>query len=759
MFWNKWMYLNNGLKALFLPVLLTLTACGESVTFSPEQGEEKRYWVYAQTTRDVEREPRTLMLSQSLMHYRVDKAGDTLKLHVTPEHLQLGMGSAGFSSIESSRANDRIQQIFASGFDLSLNGKNGELIDFKAKNDDQWQTFVKQGGQVLLNGLQSTMNTPGVVQSIPAEEGSQIELPHFNGEAVTLTVQKVTEQSLFVTVASAQSKAETLEKQVYGQLEISRANGWFEKMLLVMNVPVEVYGETKMTQLALVMHPEDEPIGTFMDIMSHGYFYDDSDWFDIMPLPEDSQIQETLTLDDVLPYEHGMMTESENGFHLTSVTDLSNDAQIGRVIFRDTKAFSDENPMDVKFALPLDQQFIDEQMNMTAEAQPVGWHKQKALKEIDSISAQVDYYSVSSKRHTVQWKHNQTQTFQLGDITLTVTPVSGKQNEYLLTYFDSENSQLALAMDNVQGQMSLPKNESYPKWLTPTAKQMFSYLGNPVATEQVIALRLSSIPTAVTFQVYNLNKEANFSREMVFIDEASFLSRADMPPMEVLRGHNFLFNELEDTSASNIDTPFNFDDDLSLETESAQNAAVALPFEWENVCQFSVLDAPEINGQTLVWKPQPKTNNDVAGAPSKIEKNTTAYQLMTSDGIRLYFYDLEITTRLACKGTPSWKAVTLSPSAFPWLIDVNATESFDKNLTLKQFVSRYRIYSKTGELLRPIDRLGYFIPVDDRPISEVLFDGKYIKMSGKISRVEYYDVEGEPLEKTFVTRFPPLKKG
>ncbi|MDD1782568.1 hypothetical protein LRP49_15455 [Enterovibrio sp. ZSDZ35] len=751
------MYLTNCLKALFLPVIFTLTACGESVTFSPEQGDEKRYWVYAHTARDAEREPVTLMLSQSLVHYRVDQVGDTLKLHVTPEHLQLGVGSSGFSSIESPHGNDRIQQVFSSGFDLSLNGKSGELTDFKAKNTDQWQTFVAQGGQVLINGLQSTMNTPGFLQSIPVEEGSQIALPHFHGESATLTVQKVTEKSLFVTVSS--QSEDDAKTQLYGQLEISRENGWFEKVLLVMNVPVEVFGATKMTQFALAMHPEEEPIGTFAEIFYNAYYDDERYWFDIPPLSEGKQAPVVLNLDDVLPYDRGMMYENHEGFQVAFATDLTEDTQIGKIVFRDASASSGGKPIDIALAFPLDQQFLDEQMNVSANVMPLGWSKQEAIKDIETISARVDYYDVSSKRHNVQWTQSEKQTFQLGDITLTATKVADTQNEYLLEYTDTEHSQLALDIGGMQGQISFLQPESLPQWFMPSAKQMFSYLGDPATTERTIAVKLSEAPTNVTFLVHSQSKDVSFSRDVVFVEKSLFLSSAEMPPMDVSPDYGYVVVESDIKKPSQNNTTFSFTGDLSLETESAQNAAVALPYEWENVCQFSIENAPEINGHKLVWKPQPMTNNDVAGAPSKIAKNSTAYQLMTPDGIRRYFYDLEVTTRLACEGKPSWGDVALTTSTFPWLIDVNTVEGFDKNQTLKQFVSRYRISDKSGQQLLPIDTHGNVFTVDDRPITEVLFDDTYIKMSGKISRAEYFKIEGEPLERTFVTTFPPLKKG
>ncbi|OEE67582.1 hypothetical protein A1OO_17720 [Enterovibrio norvegicus FF-33] len=758
------MYPHNYLKLLLLPIIFTLTACGESVTFSPEIGDEKRYWAYAHTTRDVATNPETVMLSESLLHYKVEQTGDALSLHITPEHLQFSTGHSGFSSVDSSKRNPQIQKIFSAGFDVSLNSESGELTDFTARNKDQWESFVKRGGQILMNSLQSTINAPGFIQSIPVKAGSEVQLTDFKGVPVTLTVQSVSEKTVFATMSSKGTEASSVEqnvlgKQLFGQIEINRSTGWLEKMLLVMNIPVEVYGKTKMTQFAFAMHPEDESVGTFAEIFYNTYYDEEQHWFDIVPLSKGQPTNEMLTAEDVLPYPRGMLLEEEAGFRLAYPTDVAKQQQIGRIAFRDVRGYIDGQPTDVKFAAPLDQQFIDEGMNVSAHIQPLGWQIERELNDLETVAAFVDYYNVSETRYNVPWTGGKTQTFQLGEITLTATLVAGTQNEYRLEYTNTVNSRLALTVGGLQGQISFPSDPNLPSWLAPSSKQMLSFLGNSVLQQNVIAVKLFSAPTEVTFIVHSQSDVPSFTREVVFWDQAWFLSSAEMPPMGIVPSDNYLFDVKDLATSSEQESTFDFNNDLHIDTESPHNAVVALPYVWENVCQFSIDNTPHVSGHPLVWKPQPKTSNDVAGGPTKIEDNTTAYQFTTPDGIRRYFYDMEITTRLSCEGTPSWEEMALAPSPFPWLIDVSKVAGFDPQQSVKQFISGYRIYNKHGEPLSPIDRYGKALTAGDSPLSEALFDGTYIKMSGKISRIEHFSVEGEPLERVFVTMFPPLAKG
>ncbi|MBE1274605.1 hypothetical protein [Enterovibrio baiacu] len=765
------MHQNNCFRTLFLPIVLFLTACGESVTFSPEIGDEKRYWAYAHTTRDLATHPETVMLSESLLHYKVEQAGGALSLHVTPEHLQFAIGRSGFSSVDSSRSNQQIQNIFSAGFDVSLNSESGELSEFTARNKDQWETFVDRGGQILINGLQSTITAPGFIQSIPVKEGSQVQLTNFKGVPVTLTLKSVSESTVYATMSSQDkeassqvsgtSSAETpsLDKQLFGQIEINRATGWLEKMLLVMNLPVEVYGQTKMTQFAFAMLPEEEAIGTYAEIFNNTFYDEEEHWFDMSPLPDSNPSNVLLTAEDVLPYERGMMLEQEAGFLLSYPTDIAREQPLGRIAFRDVTAFSNGQPLDVMFASPLDQQFIDQGMNISADVQPLGWNIGSKLEELETLAAHIDYFDASETRYNLPWKGGKTQTFQLGDITLTATLVAGTQNEYRLEYANTSHSRLAPVVGGMQGQISFPSDQTIPQWLVPSSKQMFSFLGNPVLQPQTMVVRLLAAPTEVTFIVHRLSDAPSFTREVVFWDKALFLSSAEMPPMGLVPQNDSFFDGEDETTPSEQASTFDFNNDLAIATESFHNAVIALPHEWENVCQFSIDNAPEINGHSLVWKPQSKTSNDVAGGPTKIEDNTSAYQLTTPDGIRRYFYDLEITTRFACEGKPSWDEVAINPSPLPWLIDVSTVVDFDHEQTVKQFISGYRIFDKHGEKLLPVDRYGNALTALDSPLSETLFERKYIKMSGKISRVEHYSIEGDPLERTFVTKLPPIKKG
>ncbi|MCY9803410.1 hypothetical protein OTK51_08175 [Vibrio scophthalmi] len=784
------MYLNNGIKASFLLTLLTLVGCEKQVTFAPKEGDEKRYWVYTHTTQDIAQGYDTSMISESLVHYRVDEVGDTLKLHITPEHLQFSAGYSSFSSVELSSSQQKMVPFFQDGFDVSYNMETGEQVEFKGRNQAMWDELVKKRGDVVLNNLKSTMNAPGLLQSLPTKVGRQVTLDNFNGRSVTLTVNQLTESTLFATVSLADKRSDDKQAddpqtpsnahhQLYGKLEIDRATGWVNSLNLVMNVPVDVYGETKVTQTTVAMRSEEQPIGAFSDIFAHAYYDDELYWYDIEPIPEailvkgttveaetgkNEGLQDQLTQDDVMPYEQGMFNKENTrsdgqGFRLAFPTQIPPNQVVGHIAMRDVRAYTNNgDKIDLKLVTPNALQFFDENMNVNAMVQPIGWNKGAELKEISTFAAHIDYYKGAIELHSLPWQGGSSQSYQVGDLQVAIKKVPGAENEYRVEYHNSEYQWLGFTIGGVQGQMAFSPPKTGPEWLSPGSRQLFVQSTPPELITRTMSFKFSEEPKELMFIVHSQNETPSFSQDVEFLDREWYLASAEMPPMT-----NNLNREYYPLESDNVveqsASAFDFHADHRVATESLQNAVVALPMEWAALCQFDIVNAPQVNGKPLEWKPQSEVDNDLPGGPVTIEPNTIAFQLMTPDGVRRYFYDMAITTRFTCAGKTKWNQMSPPSSPKPWLIDISAIEGFDAKQTVADFLGRYRILDQHGQKLVPIDKQGEVLTASDRLLSEILFAPGYLKMSGSISRIEEVVVQGAPLEKQFVVQFPPLPKG
>ncbi|KII75408.1 hypothetical protein [Vibrio renipiscarius] len=757
------MYRINGFKTSLLLVLFTLAGCEKDVTFNPKEGEEKRYWVYTHTTQDIEQNNDTAMISQSLVHYRVAEVGETLKLHVTPEHMQFSAGYSGFSSVDASRKNKSMEEFLRPGFDVSYNMETGELVEFKGRNEKLWNELLEEGGDEVLSSLKSTMNAPALLQSLPTKVGSEVILEEINGHSASLVIRKATETTLYATLVSPQRKASdtdtssNIQSQLYGQVEIDRESGWLNSLNLVMNIPIDVYGRTTLTQVTLAMRSEDEPIGGFEDMFAHAFYNDEVYWYDIESIPENINTEHTLTESDVLPYERGMFDEYGQSFHLTYPTKIASDQVIGHITMSDVKAYTGDGVLlDIDLISPANNQYLDEGMNIGSIVQPIGWSKSAELKEVGTLAAMVEYYKAALELHTLPWQGGDHQTYQVGDLKVTVDKVADTDSEYQVNFHNTDTQWLGFNLGGVKGQKSFSPVKAGPDWLSPGSHQLFAYSTDPTLINRAMGLRLLEEPESLVFFLHTIDKKPSFSREVVFWEKEGFLALADMPPLGIVPEHEYYSDETEVQQAH---TPFDIHGELSVATESGQNAVVVLPLEWSSVCQFNIENAPEVNGKALEWKVQTMTDDNIAGGPVAIPPNSMAYQLMTPDGKRRYFYGLDVTTRLTCDGQISWESVILPTDLQPWLFDLRFMEGFDSLKTVRDFLSRYRIYGDNDQLIQAIDKRGNVLRASDDPISDVLFNDWFIKTSGSISRIEQLTVEGEPLEKQFVIQFPPLPQG
>lgn len=519
------MYVNNGVKACLLLAVFLLTGCEKNVTFSAKPGDEARYWVYSHTEVTIGDRTSPRLASQSLMHYQIEDVGKTLKMHATPEYFQIATGQGGFTSTDVS-PKKRFLPLFTAGFDVTLDGESGELIDIKGRDEKLWQTLAENGSQVLIKSLQQNMHAPGVLQSIPAKKGSVVVLPRFNGLEAELTVHSVTEETLVAIV-----DAEHAQGKLHGQLVLSRDTGWLKKLTLIKTTPVSIGEREGTSTVYFAMRPENEPSRFFNEI---GYYEGDEDddeerpWFDILPLPENTPLTDTVKAEELFAQEKGIFTSENDGFNFKLLSDLEYTRLLGRVAYRDVTGFDvNGQPLALTFALYSDDHYFDEQMNSVTYAQPLGWSKRAQLRQLSRVTATVDYLPSSITAYSVPWRAGEAQTFQLDGTTVQVTPIADKAGEYLLQHNNGNHQWLKYDLDGLDGQIKQLPMVVGPEWITPTGRHMLAFVGEPEIVTYAIGLKFRKEPTEVAFMVEHQHPIARFSQRVEFVSEAAFESATE----------------------------------------------------------------------------------------------------------------------------------------------------------------------------------------------------------------------------------------
>lgn len=117
--------------------------------------------------------------------------------------------------------------------------------------------------------------------------------------------------------------------------------------------------------------------------------------------------------------------------------------------------------------------------------------------------------------------------------------------------------------------------------------------------------------------------------------------------------------------------------------------SLLLTSEQAAVCTLSVVDAPKVNEHTLQWtNTNTNTSTNNTGFGGGLDK-FVLYQLTSADGIRRNFYDINVSSTLACTGTPKWQALAYQPEQ-SWLIDITQLPNVDIRQTVADFMRRYR---------------------------------------------------------------------
>lgn len=373
---------------------LFLTGCEKDITFSPNPGDEKRYWVYsaAQTPNQTKIEYRL----NSLVRYNVETVGKTLTLHVSSEYLDLNKSNK-HRSFNSAYNQSGSSAVIHSGFNLEVDKKSGTLLSLTGKNKEKWLSHVNTSGEdhPLLNTLRASL--PGLFANISTGVGDKTTIPNQFGIPTTLTITQVTPDTVSATL-----EGQTDNNQLYGQLTLRRDGGWIDSLYAI------IMNDGQSTNF-IAIQSGDSPLHIVdPHLASTGPNSLGQAITNSQSTPIASNI---MTKEALFSYDSGIMKAGEYPYISASIVhNLDLVEHSGSIALTDfTVQDKTGKDLGLSFVTPTNYHYFDYHKNSVNGVLLTGWNNRDTLKQTQSATATAHYYPDTITPYTIQWRKGETQ--------------------------------------------------------------------------------------------------------------------------------------------------------------------------------------------------------------------------------------------------------------------------------------------------------------------------------------------------------------
>ncbi len=755
----------------FLYAVAALVLCGsasakETVSFTPAVGDHRSYQI--NTVNQIKSDRgygAQTQKSLSLLSYDITQADELLRLDLTTDFFAIKDSSSNvISSIDKKSDNPQWHQLMSEGFTLAVNADTGKVVEFKAKNEEVWLALLKRGGAELVEQMRDMLQTPALLVSVPAKVGTVVKLPEFRGQHASLRVIEVTENTLLATIEGEQKAGDSTEvehnysqkmnQRFYGNVLLERDTGWLISMGLVVDMKLP----SAKVRSIISMLPADRLVGDLS--AKHSYYGSPFEFSaNTSEAIDFDAVNRPLTKAQVLGYPQGYFSGAEGSIELNYAHNIAAITAEGQLRLKELRAF-DENGKALDLKLwhfsGGDSLFNEGEFRNRTEYLALGWNEPiLQLRKMREIRAQAEYVPAKVQIVTLPLPVEAPRSFSQDGVSITISPVAGEAGNYKLQTVSTDNAWVKPFFDSTSdGTMTFvgPSTglKNAPDWLTAAERRILSLsLGEQSFTEML--LHFDNPPKTLTFYVNRLDESKTLTAPLSFVAPAVYAANSAYPPQleEPLFYNDHFYSGVKESAALNDISQF------KPKLKSEQSLAFSLPAEWAQACEISVTDAPEINHHPLIWYSEPERNS------TRYLPKTYDYVLATDDGIRRYFYGMDVTTQMQCRGTPKWQKLDYTFSDKPWLVEVGKIDSeIDLTQTAKQFLGRYRLLNQQNKPLTLAEpRSGGAITLDGRPLKDLLIDNRWLRVTGRPVVIEQLVFSGVPSQQSWVTQFKPLPKG
>lgn len=746
------------------------------ITFDPAKGDQRDYrigvvaHVYRGDDARTASDSKSLVM-QSLMHYRVDAAGPALKIHVQPRfiHAEDGDGSTLFSSAKQDKLRGTpVIDLMRDGFDLIMDRTSGDAR-LNAVNTDAWNRFTERLGVTQTDQFKQQMAAPALTQALPARQGEQMTLDSFQGlPALKLTVESVTDDSVTVTLARADdntiaytpivgldNNATARVTAVHGRMRLDRDGGWIDALTLISDQDVKYDGETGHVHTVMTMQTADDPaLGALADgldqLRATVRTSQRSDGLELPLAHRPGEADERPMANPAkTPFANAdasfSIDEDDNALVLTLAHDIGIDEHLGMSTLKSlTLRDADGKTLDIPLILEsIGPDYAQGTMNTTVRLLPMGWDE-TGLDRITQVEARFDYTALAEPAPVELPLADTPTELNDGDAHARAVPtddgwrliLSGSGHAFYV--YDSS----AIFPRGLSARIS---DRAY-EGLTTSDRTLLERVDTPDAWVQQILVEGDGDGFGLVR--YSDTPEPS-SYDVVLTSRLQRYSNRELPPPET---RELYIDELPDEPSVSLEN-------AAPEGADKNQLTMRLPIGVGSACELSA-DAPADNGHELVWRPDDERASGfgIGSRRTGEHPDTAPWQLMTDDGVRVYFYGIDVTTTLRCPGQPAWQTRQINENSDkPWLVDINAVidGEIDPSQKAARFFDSHRFLNDRGDLVRPmltdmtpdIDLDDWRVEGANHTVGDYLDDAGRIRFWGEIAQVKSVTFSGKPIEK------------
>ena len=745
-------------------------ACSESgppttLSFKPGDGEQRRYQIYSDTNIKVEssKGKRSERLkTMMLLDYEVSDKPDVYSIRMKPQYMRMKLPQGSFTSFEYNsreKSGDSIRKMMDAGFTVDVDKDTSAMVNFTIHEEPE--VFRKHGIDPLQEILNDEFGRPGFINNLKVEKGAtQVVELKSPLPKITFTIDDFTD-----TAVTLSASGENDEAKVFGYVVLERATGWTKRLIMIMDMPLPEKASVSNGSMRIVTSilPEDWLYGQDLDYLGYDepIAVTNTDFSEFNPDNKATDAEIFANDSGQLDFygDRISLKYSHPGVSFERMGSMSIKA-------KDFKAKDDKgNILDIEFHNIGIFTYTDrnnENTETVANILPLGWTDVvDNIEQMTAIEATLERYETSYEIVDFPIK-KEGSSIEMQGAKATLVPTENERVfDLKLTatndaYFDTQVNGVSGAF------LSYDKDTTAPDWVSGAESRALAIAkrGDYAVTLQI---RFDDeLPETIELKFNHVTDKKVSERKVTFYDEDTLRSDTTIAPVDTVA----LFKPDEEGVAAN-DYELEFTpstlDELEPTSFGRPQLYITLSPEQAVVCELGATaksnKRKELN---VVMRENADPNRRNTVSYLKMPKKVV-YQLMTDDDVQRFFYDTEVTLALRCEGQPEWQSVDVALGEKSWMIPVESIlgdgwKEQQAQLAMRVFLRKYRFLNDSGIALAvlPVDGSRYSADYLDSELSDFVSDDGFLRIGGRVDKVEQLIASGDPVKKQWTLQLPPM---